>query len=112
MLISLYSGVPAWVIVPQRVRPARAAGLQGPLAFEGTIHSHLLPTDLWTRIRSEWERHCFARVTQEQGRSLLAAAMRRFGTLAPPFSGAQTAKPSPRVGRRCYSTGGKRNGAT
>ena len=87
MLISLYSGMAAWVVVPQRVRPTNAAAVHGHLIFEGTIHSHLLSSDIWTRIWSEWERHSYASVSEDLGLVLLEACLDRYGTLTPPFSG-------------------------
>jgi hypothetical protein len=91
MLISLYSGMASWVVVPQRVRPTNAAGIHGPLIFEATIHSHLLPADIWARIWSEWERHSFASVSEDLGLMFLAASLDRYGTLLPPFSGTHAA---------------------
>jgi len=87
MLISLYSGMASWVVVPQRVRPTQAAAIHGPLIFEGTIHSHLLSPHIWTRIWSEWERHPFASLSEDLGLVLLGACLDRYGTLTPPFSG-------------------------
>ncbi len=91
MLISLYSGMAAWVVVPQRVRPTNAAAIHGPLIFEGTIHSHLLSSDIWTHIWSEWERQSYASVSEDLGLVLLGACLDRYGTLTPPytFSGAR-----------------------
>ena len=89
MLISLYSGMASWVVVPQHTRPTNAAAIHGPLIFEGTIHSHLLSSDVWSRIWSEWEQHSFASVSEDLGLVLLEACLNRYGTLTPPFSGAQ-----------------------
>lgn len=86
MLISLYSGMASWVVVPQRVRPTNAAALHGPLIFEGTIHSHLLSSEVWSRIWTEWERHSFASVSEDLGLVLLEACLKRYGTLTPPFT--------------------------
>lgn len=86
MLISLYSGLASWVVVPQRVRPTNAAALYGPLIFEGTIHSHLMSADIWSRIWSEWEQHSFASVSEDLGLVLLEASLDRYGALPPPFT--------------------------
>jgi len=86
MLISLYSGMASWVVVPQRVRPTNAVAIHGPLIFEGTIHSHLLSTDVWSRIWTEWERNSFASVSEDLGLVLLEACLNRYGTLTPPFT--------------------------
>jgi len=88
MLISLYSGLASWVVVPQRVKPTNAAALYGPLIFEGTIHSHLMSADIWSGIWSEWERHSFASVSEDLGLVLLEANLNRYGTLTPPFAAA------------------------
>lgn len=85
MLISLYSGLTSWVVVPQRVKPTNGA-LYGPLIFEGTIHSHLMSTDIWSRIWTEWERRLFASVSEDLGLVLLEAGLNRYGTLTPPFT--------------------------
>jgi hypothetical protein len=91
MLISLYSSIASWVVVPQRVRPTNAAILYGPLTFEGTIHSHLMSADIWSRIWTEWERHSFASVSEDLGLVLLGASLDRYGTLTPPFTEATAA---------------------
>ena len=88
MLISLYSGLASWVVVPQRVKPTNAAALYGPLIFEGTIHSHLMSAHIWSRIWGEWERHSFARVSEDLGLVLLEASLNRYGTLTPPYAAA------------------------
>lgn len=86
MLVSLYSGLTSWVVVPQRVRPAHAARLLGPLIFEGTIHSHLMSTTIWSRIWSDWERQSYSSVSEDLGLVLLEANLDRYGTLTPPFA--------------------------
>ena len=86
MLVSLYSGFASWVVVPVRVRPAEAAAKHGPLTFEGTIHSHLMSPDIWTRIWSEWEIKSFASVSEDLGLVLLEAGLLHSGTLTPPFT--------------------------
>lgn len=83
MLISLYSGLISWVVVPQRVRPTNAAYLFGPLIFEGTIHSHLMSATIWSRIWSDWERQSFSIVSEDLGLVLLEANLNRYGTLTP-----------------------------
>lgn len=88
MLISLYSGLASWVVVPQRVRPTNAAALYGPLIFEGTIHSHLMSADIWSRIWTEWERRSFASVSEDMGLVLLEANLNRYGTLTSSFAAA------------------------
>jgi len=88
MLVSLYSGLASWVVVPVRVRPAEAAFRYGPLAFEGTIHSHLMPSDIWSRIWSEWEYKSFASISEDLGLVLLEAGLLHSGTLTPPFTDA------------------------
>jgi hypothetical protein len=86
MRISLYSGMSCWIVVPDGAEPD-ATGLPRPLIFEGTIHSHLLPSEVWARIWSQWQRRAFARLSEDMGLVLLEASLRRYGTLAPPFSG-------------------------
>ena len=86
MLVSLYSGLISWVVVPQRVKPTNAACLFGPLIFEGTIHSHLMSTNIWSRIWSDWERQSFSSVSEDLGLVLLEASLDRYGTLTPPFA--------------------------
>jgi len=86
MLISLYSGLTSWVVVPQRVKPTKAAFLFGSLIFEGTIHSHLISADIWSRIWSDWERQSFSSVSEDLGLVLLEASLNRYGTLTPPFA--------------------------
>jgi hypothetical protein len=89
MLISLYSGMASWVVVPQRVRPTNAAAIHGPLIFEGTIHSHLVSSDIWSRIWSDWELQSYASVSEDLGLVLLGACLDRYGTLTPPpYTGA------------------------
>lgn len=87
MHISLYSGMSSWVVVPDRQMPMLATALHGRLIFEGTIHSHLLSDDVWTRIRSQWQQQSFAVVSEDLGLVLLEASLKRYGTLTPPFSG-------------------------
>lgn len=71
------------MVVPLLVKPTCAAALYGPLIFEGTIHSHLMSTDIWSRIWSEWERHSFARMSEDLGLVLLEAGLVHSGTLTP-----------------------------
>ncbi|GAB3359350.1 hypothetical protein [Lysobacter tyrosinilyticus] len=80
MIISLYSGMASWVVVPQRVKPTRATFLFGPLIFEGTIHSHLLSADIWSRIWSDWERQSFSSLSEDLGLVLLEASLNRYGS--------------------------------
>lgn len=87
MRISLYSGMSSWVVVPDRQPPHQAEAIHGHLIFEGTIHSHLLSDDVWTRIWAQWQRHAFALVSEDLGLVLLEASLKRYGTLTPPFSG-------------------------
>ena len=89
MLISLYSGMSSWVVVPDRSKPTGATALVGHLIFEGTIHSHLLSSDVWMRIWTEWQQRTFALVSEDLGLVLLEASLKRYGTLMPPFSGAE-----------------------
>lgn len=77
MLISLYSGMASWVAVPGRVTLTGAAGLPGPLIFEGTINSQLLSAEVLSRIGSEWKRRSFARVSEDLGLVLLEACLKR-----------------------------------
>lgn len=86
MLISLYSGLVSWIVVPQRVKPVNAAALHGPLIFEGTIHSHLMTADIWSHIWSEWEQKSFATVSADLGLVLLDAGLTHSGTLTPPYT--------------------------
>ena len=93
MIVSLYSSLASWVVVPVRVEPSQAAAEYGPLTFEGTIHSHLMPSDIWSRIWSEWESQPFACVPEVLGLVLLEAGQLHYGTLTPPFT--QAASPLP-----------------
>jgi hypothetical protein len=94
MLVSLYSGLASWVVVPVRVRPAEAAVKYGTLTFEGTIHSHLMSSDIWSRIWSEWEFKSFASVSEDLGLVLLEAGLLHSGTLTPPFTEAGWPQPA------------------
>ena len=86
MFISLYSGPGCWVVVPVGMKPTTAAVIHGPLAFEGTIRSHLLPTEVWSRIWSEWGQASYASVSGKLGQVLLEAGRVHSGTLTPPFT--------------------------
>ncbi len=90
MLISLYSGFTCWVVVPLRVKPTNAAAIHGPLIFEGTIHSHLMSSDIWSRIWSDWERNSFASVSEDLGLVLLETGLVHSGTITPPYTESYT----------------------
>ena len=87
MRISLYSGISSWVVVPDGTKPTSATAHHGQLIFEGTIHSHLLSSDVWAHIWKDWQKQPFASVSEDLGLVLLEASLRRYGTLTPPFSG-------------------------
>lgn len=81
MRISLYSGRGCWLIVPAEVAPVEATSACGPLQFEGTVPSDLVPHDHWAHLLPQCEAHAYARVSEELGVMLLDRTLRHYGTL-------------------------------
>lgn len=65
------------------MKPTGATTRFEPLVFEGTIQSHLLSAQLWSRTWSDWQRQSFSRMSEDLGLVLLEASLNRDDTLNP-----------------------------
>ena len=80
------------VVVRPCSRQKTKAGLHGVRMrrpCDATNLATLASTDIWSRIRTERERHSLASVSEDLGLVLLEACLNRYGTLEPPFGEAR-----------------------
>ena len=84
MRISLYSSPACWLIVPADIKPTEAGNQYGPLQFEGTVPSQLIPEEVRTHLLSQCEAHAFATVSEDLALTLMDQTLSRYGTLALP----------------------------
>ena len=87
MRISLYSSPACWLIVPADMEPTEAGNQHGPLQFEGTVPSQLIPAEIRTHLLSQCEAHAFAKVSEDLALTLMDQTLSRYGTLERPPSG-------------------------
>ena len=84
MLVSLYSGVSTWVMVPGTARPPSAASRCGSLILEAIVPSALIPEAVRDRLNKEIRAKGFCHASEDIGITLLDECLARYGTLVVP----------------------------